>query len=203
MQDRHKRGLRSLPFKFGSSAAHNAAEGMAKHLNGRRGAVGFARVEAVINALNQIDRVVRSEKYPSNAYAGIYKGKFGGQTMKLKRVVDDFMREVRLVVALGEPREEGWDLVQVVSPVHPPASERGIYLDALLIFNSATHGDVCGRWFVRTREDHRFCEPACREKAFRSSEEGRAKRAKFMRAYRAGLKRRDSENLKACGRMKG
>src|SRR5580700_4422524 len=106
------------------------------------------------------------------------------------------MHEIQLVVAFGEPRRDGWSLVEVLLPSHPEESGREAYLDGLLVFNAAVHGylrlvsqcDSCGHWFVRHREDHRYCSAECREKAFRGSDEGKIKRAKFMREYRARLK---------------
>jgi hypothetical protein len=204
MHNATKRGLRSLPFKFGPDVAFRSAAELVKHLNRRRGGPNFVRIEGVIEALYQIEREVAAAGYPSDAYTRIYEGKFGEKTKLLKKIVDDFMHEIQLVVAFGEPRRDGWSLAEVLSPSHPEESGREAYLDGLLVFNAAVHGylrlvsqcDSCGHWFVRHREDHRYCSAECREKAFRGSDEGKVKRAKFMREYRARLKRRDAENLK-------
>jgi hypothetical protein len=47
------------------------------------------------------------------------------------------------------------------------------------------HCDNCRRWFYARFEKQRFCSDACREKSFRSTPEGRAARAKYMRRYRS------------------
>jgi predicted nucleic acid-binding Zn ribbon protein len=43
----------------------------------------------------------------------------------------------------------------------------------------------CGKWILTTRRRQRFCSTQCREKTFRSTEEGRKKRAAYMRTYRS------------------
>jgi hypothetical protein len=54
----------------------------------------------------------------------------------------------------------------------------------------------CGMWLFARFERERFCSPACREKASRTSPEGRQKRAGYMRRYRANLKRYDEAQKK-------
>jgi len=52
----------------------------------------------------------------------------------------------------------------------------------------------CRMWFYAERDWHRFCTPACRDKNFRSTPEGRKKRADYMRKYRA-RERRMNDNF--------
>jgi hypothetical protein len=204
MKTETKRRLRTLQHKFGAEAAFRSAQGLAKYLNRRHGKPTFERVERVVAALNQIDAVVRAANYPRNAYPRIYEGEFGEKVKQLKELVDDFMHEVRLVIGLGEPREDGWSATQVLSLTHPAESKRETYTDALFVFDAATHGqlrlvyqcDFCAGWFVRKREDHRFCPTGCRQKANRQTDEGRAKWAGYMRKFRAGQRRMKEEHIK-------
>jgi hypothetical protein len=119
-------------------------------------------------------------------------------------LVNAFMCEIQLVVALGAPQIGGWELVQHLSPKHPRASGIDSYVTGMFLFDAARNGEirllaqctVCSQWFVRKRKDRRFCSGRCRIKAYHSTDEGKAKRTESMRKYRAGLKARDLANLK-------
>jgi hypothetical protein len=52
---------------------------------------------------------------------------------------------------------------------------------------------TCGRWFYAYRpgQRYRFCSDACRDKNFRQTPQGRARRAKYMRNYRRNLEQAD------------
>jgi hypothetical protein len=43
----------------------------------------------------------------------------------------------------------------------------------------------CGKWILTKRRRQRFCSAQCRETNFRSTDEGRKKRAAYMRTYRS------------------
>jgi hypothetical protein len=47
----------------------------------------------------------------------------------------------------------------------------------------------CGQWFLAERRDHRHHSAACRGRSYRKSDKGRRNRAKYMRDYRANIKR--------------
>ena len=57
---------------------------------------------------------------------------------------------------------------------------------------------ICGRWLFAKHRRQRFCKDSCREKAFRKTPDGRAKRAKYMRKYRKDVKLREESALKAA-----
>jgi hypothetical protein len=52
---------------------------------------------------------------------------------------------------------------------------------------------TCGRWFFAYRpgERYRFCSDACRDKHWRQTPQGRARRAKYTRDYRRRLEEAD------------
>jgi hypothetical protein len=54
----------------------------------------------------------------------------------------------------------------------------------------------CKRWFAATKKTHRFCKEPHRKKYYARSDEGKAKHRKYMRTYRANLKRRDESAKK-------
>ncbi len=54
----------------------------------------------------------------------------------------------------------------------------------------------CNQWLYASYKRQRFCSQACREKSFRSTDEGRRKRREYMRLYRADLKRRSETFLR-------
>jgi hypothetical protein len=60
------------------------------------------------------------------------------------------------------------------------------------------HCQFCARWLFARFDREWFCSPACREKAFRTSPEGKRKRRDYMRQYRANLKRYDEAHKKAA-----
>jgi len=62
---------------------------------------------------------------------------------------------------------------------------------------------TCKRWIFARFERERFCSGQCREKAYRSSAQGRRKRRDYMHGYRARLKRMDRNNLKASAEGQG
>jgi hypothetical protein len=73
-----------------------------------------------------------------------------------------------------------------------------------MIFNLAAQGLLakvrrcrhCKKWLLASRGIHRFCSVNCRVAYYRQTTTGRTRNREYMRRYRAGLKRRDRENLK-------
>lgn len=56
---------------------------------------------------------------------------------------------------------------------------------------------TCGKWIYARFQRERFCSGPCREKAFRSSPEGKEKRKKYMQGYRERLEQMEQNFLKA------
>lgn len=200
-----KRGLRKKLGKKPSPELFDGAKGIARLLNQLAGDAR-KQLHALVIALNRIEMAVRYAGYPPDAYEQIYDGAYGEDVKQLKESVDRWFHKVQLMICLGEPRAEGWRLIHMIPPNASNPNLAEMKFDAALIFDAATRGqlgllrkcDSCGDWFARSRDDHRFCSASCREKWFRSSETGKANRAKFMREYRRRMKRRDSENLRVA-----
>jgi len=87
-------------------------------------------------------------------------------------------------------------------------SELYPFLDIIVIRHLAEDGrlrlirecETCGRWFLAHRPSpkYRFHSNACRDKYWRKTPEGKAKRRDFMRGYRERLKKREEAKLKAA-----
>jgi len=70
------------------------------------------------------------------------------------------------------------------------------------LWDSLSECSQCGKWLCKSRRRQRFCSPKCREKHFRSSDEGRRKRAAYMRSYRAQPNERMSKRNIEASRTK-
>jgi len=182
------------------------------YMNSRHGRPGFDRVERVVNAMNYLDRLAESVEYTGSTRKGIAKGELGREAQQQNRVVDQFVRECRFSLGLGAPRPKAWIRLYMYFPDTYSRSSKitETYVGGVHILEAAFQGflrrlsqcPTCEKWFVLRRVDHKFCSGKCREKAFRHSDEGRAKRARFMRQYRERLKRRDAENLRVSRKAK-
>jgi hypothetical protein len=213
MQLRAKRRLHPRRLGFGPfGALDDSPEGLVEYMNSRHGRPGFDRVERVVNAMNYLDRLAQSVEYTGRTCWAIAKGKFGREAQQQHRVVDQFEREYRVVVGLGAPRPQGWiRLYRYFPDTYSRSSKiRKTYVGGVFILEAAFQGflrllsqcPTCEKWLVLRRGHHRFCSGKCREKAFRDSDEGRAKRARYMRQYRERLNRRDAENLRVSRKAK-
>jgi hypothetical protein len=59
----------------------------------------------------------------------------------------------------------------------------------------------CGRWFYAVKPSKIFCGDRCREKLYRSSEDGRKHRAEYMRNYRKDIAKRDARALATARKL--
>jgi hypothetical protein len=59
---------------------------------------------------------------------------------------------------------------------------------------------TCGRWFYAYQPGprYKFCDDACRDKNYRHTPQGRARRAEYMRKYRRRLERANAAILNAA-----
>jgi len=180
------------------------AKQVAAELNRGRGMPGFRQTEQLVRDLNEIDQIARNVEYPSSIEA-VYTGQLGEMAKRLRLRVDRFLGAVDFKVLLGMPSQYGWSAPYELSfKKRVNKSRRHIYTPVGFILDAAFSGhlrsvaqcNICQTWFVMRKKDHRSCSNSCREKDFRSSDNGRAKRASYMRRYRAGLRRRDRENLR-------
>jgi hypothetical protein len=185
-------------------------EDLVAYMNARHGRPGFDRLEHVVHAINKIDRLARIAGYPD---ASMSCAKFGDEAQRLKSsLVDRFTSEFQFVVGLRAPRARGWSQSYKFFPnASPHKSMKSLYLGGIFIYEAACRGflrrihqcSICGKWFVMKFETHKSCSERCRVKSFRSSAEGKARRARYMREYRAREKRRDAAILRAVQKGKG
>lgn len=61
----------------------------------------------------------------------------------------------------------------------------------------------CQKWFFDSRSWHKFCDERCRSDHHSHTDDGRKRRATYMRDYRKRLKRMDEEMKKASCRKRG
>jgi len=203
-----KRRLQNKPVVLGRKHAFGLAGKVAIYLNSSHGRPGADRVETVVRAINEIDRIVRNAGYPPNSQEILDEGGFGEVATQNMRVVDKFIKRFPRVLNLGCPRPEGWSTSYILSAAGRGESDSNAYYGATVVLDAAFHGYLrliyqcasCGKWFVTKRADHKFCSANCRVKASRETPEGRAKRTQYMRGWRAGLKRRDEANLRVQAR---
>jgi hypothetical protein len=206
MQSSAKRRLRQ---KQSNNLLRDAID-IAKYLNSLHSKEGAERIEEVVCAINEVDRLAAQSGYDRESVAGIYKGALGERARILRDVITKFTSEFQIVASLGSPRPQGWSQAFTLFRRDYTKAKMNAYFSGVFVLEAAFGGylrmisqcPTCRTWFVIKRKDHKFCSGACREKHFRGSKEGKAKRAEFMRKYRAGLKRMSEERIKAAKRGK-
>jgi hypothetical protein len=178
---------------------------VAGELNRCHGRSGFDRTEQLVRDFNELERLARKKGYPSSI-DDIYLGRLGERAKELRLHIDKFLSAVELRVLLGMPGKDGWNRHYDFRP----ETDQQIYHLAGFILDAAFSGQLakvtecqtCRKWFAAWKQDHQYCSERCRQKYFRSTPEGKAKWAASMRRYRAALKRRDMNRLKAAKRAK-
>jgi len=197
---------------LGPFEALESAESLVDYLNSRQGVPKFEEVEWMAVAMNRLDRLVGNTGYALGTYSKIRKGKFGKEAQQLTRIIDGLVREYPISVGLGAPWPNGWRRLYTYFP-HAYGRRSGIdrtYLGKVFILDAAFQGFLrriaqcpsCRKWFVIKRVDQKFCSAKCREKAFRTTDEGKAKRAAYMRSYRETLRRMTSGSIRAAKKEK-
>jgi hypothetical protein len=170
--------------------------------------------ERVTN-MNEIDRVI--ERNGGRKAINLYHIQFPPDRIRRRELLkhgfdDSFIK--RITALQGEchkidmramyPINGFWQLYWGF-PM-PEAGMRGINRIVLsknfaVIYDLAVKGrlrrirecSTCGRWFYAYRpgERYRFCSDACKDKNWRQTPQGRARRAKYMRDYRRRLDEAD------------
>ena len=158
--------------------------------------------------MNEVSRAARARgsdysllDLQCRPYAVLRRQGLYGIAKRIRRIrtaYDDFAIHVRP----NFPLMKFW----VFYRVGPNLISRSTTRSALWLELAAIHGlaeegllerirecETCGEWFYAYRPSpvYRFHADACREKYWRSSDEGKKKRRIFMRKYRAGLKRKE------------
>jgi hypothetical protein len=205
------RRLRKVHFNpfFGDPEA--TVESLLKQLNGASEDRVAIAVRQLVEDMNAVDQLVRSRPYPSWTriefevsldHAMRKRGFEPAVAERMKRIrkaYDRFGIELMPVF----PRKAFW-IFQRLSPV-----QLGRYLPWIslaTIHGLAAEGRLrqvrkcpCGEWFYayRPSEKYRFHDDSCRDKYYRHTPEGKARRCTYMRGYRSRLKKQDQANLEA------
>jgi hypothetical protein len=138
----------------------------------------------------------------------LLKHGFDDSFIKLMTAIQRECYEVRMRASY--PVEGRWQLDWGFPlPETRPVGANGFVLSASLaiIHDLAAKGllrrvrecATCGRWFYAYRpgQRYRFCSDACRDKHWRQTPQGRARRAKYTRDYRRRLEEADKAFQKA------
>jgi hypothetical protein len=162
----------------------------------------FAQIEEVVERINRFDDLAREKRYN----VGDYYGENKEEVDRLRGAINKFFGQFTASLGLALPLENGW----VGGP--EMSSEDMPFLQgwAHKVLGAATRGYLrkvrrcaeCGKWYARVREIQRRCSTNCRVKSAHKTESGRRKQREYMRRYRAGLRRRDAENLRVMATRK-
>jgi hypothetical protein len=162
----------------------------------------YEKLERLVHDMTSLDRLLASVGYPQNLES-VKNLKLRNTASALKARIDQYWSEFTYRASPDLPAQSGWG-INLQWQVTKDSPKGTVYIVGLYIFEGAFRGLLrhisqcksCNQWFVALRKDQKFCSGKCREKTFRGSSDGKAKRAAYMRRYRAGLKRRDRENLR-------
>jgi hypothetical protein len=174
-------------------------------LNSSRSERGFERVAKVIGQINRYGAITRERDYATARLAGD-DAEILIQARQLQRDINDFLDRTKVWVQFGPSGRWRWmprSISKGRGPSHSFSTGEALVLDAIIngYIGLVRRCPSCSAWFVVGRPWQQFCPGACREKHFRKSPEGKAMRAKYMRKYRAGLKRL-AENLRLAARKR-
>ena len=125
-----------------------------------------------------------------------------------------FFNKLPITIIPSQPDRFGWGGSYVLPKLRRHSGKTAMRRHSreigLIIWNAATTGVLsalrqchhCHTWFAVWKTGHKFCSSKCQLSAFRTTDSGRVKRAKYMREYNARLKKRDEENLNCTKRKR-
>jgi hypothetical protein len=191
MDESRKRRLQPHVLDLEDSDDRSDAKAIASILNDLRKMPECVGFDELVRNISLIDGLAAGAGYPNWPF----KGALHKKTAPLFERIRPYFEKHRLVYTLGFPTRTGWreSIEGKVRDIPFAFVLRGATRGLLRLLVQCSR---CMRWFVSRRKDHKFCSIACREKAFRCSDEGKAKRAAYMKRYREGLRRRDRESLR-------
>src|SRR5262249_41657331 len=155
----------------------------------------------------ELDRLAKAKDYDQDTMAGIYHGSLGDRAKKLQRKIWGAVHALNIRAAIGSPGAKGWSYdLYCELPKKIDYGLRQGTLWVLILFQLALDGlitrirqcEVCRSWIFIGRRDQKYCSEKCCERSSRGTSAGKAKRAMYMRRYRAQLKRRDHENVRVA-----
>lgn len=184
-----------------------------------------AKVQYLVQEMNEIDTLARSKEYPDCAPGAVavhlHKTlrKLGFDPTVATRVkkIRSIYTRFRLTVFPGFPFRTGWGMgLLYPGGIHPRKYQLRFFkfwTSLAIIYDLAADGrlrrvrkcETCGRWFFAYRPDKRFrfCpdpDSRCREKHWRGTDAGKAKRREFQRGYRSRRKKKEKAELEAANK---
>lgn len=204
-----KKGLQRNPF-FNEDGSINwqtvkidDAESMVQVFQEDQNCAGFDLIEGILSKVNAFEHLAAEVDYDSEALQKLRSKKRREMALTLGEEIHDFFMRVKIIATPGFPGPAGWSYGFTSRPDSSTPDFKlqcwGEFLYFAMMDGYAWAIRRCGKcrnWFRARRRDQKFCSDKCRERQLRGTSEGKGKRAEYMRRYRAGLKRRDSENLK-------
>ena len=212
MQGRPKRGLREEKSSAARiPASETTARSLIYRLNLKRysSKADIQRVREItqlIDDIHEADRIAARTNYSIDIAPKMLLGERRYRLRELLERIEAVARKARMSVQLWYPTKTGWHSgwnywfpgirrstnVQLLFDIRHVCD-----LAAAGLIERVRRCKLCGRWYFARRDHQEFCSAQCREKNYRSGGQGRTARAAYMRRYRAGLRRRDRENLKS------
>jgi|ERR1700683_508728 len=207
-----KRGLRKSAVWPLLSIGPNAIELLIRKLNVGTGRDAKALRE-LVRDFNELEEIGRTHGFPAvnifakfSSHPKAYPGYDESSVKRMKNIQAAF-KSYRLIPTPAYPQKEGWKFHWL----HPWGTGSNTNRNFRWIVHAVIHDLAvagrlhrvrecyfCRRWFFGRKDDQKFCLVGnCREKHWRTSAAGRAKRAVYMRRYRQGLKRMRRNVLKA------
>ncbi len=163
------------------------------------------QVTQLIEDIHEADRIAARTSYSIDAKPKMLPGERRYRLKELLDRIEIVGSKARVSVHLFYPSKNGWHSGwKYWGPGNRRVRDIQLLFDIQRVCDLASAGlirrvrrcQLCSLWYVARRNHQEFCTARCRERSFRSSKQGRTARAAYMRRYRAGLRRRDRENLK-------
>jgi hypothetical protein len=184
-----------------------------KKQDGRQAdALEILNIQRLIAQMIRFDEIARENRYKREIVESAAVGGMGEEARVLRSCIDSFLSGVLIVRSLGAPAKGGWTMDEKAQVSDNCSALRTLLLGTVLkaalegIIQRIRQCPTCKTWFFARRfarsKHHKFCSVACRQKAFRGDPKRKPMLAEYMRRYRAGLKRRDAENLRVGRRAK-
>jgi hypothetical protein len=216
MQDRKKRPLRG-GYSFSSVIADPSLRLtlFVNLLNSRDSDEGLDSIRDLLRNLKAVEGMARKKHFPKS-HRGYVQNLFTSSDAQLrarglaeetinrmKKIRDVFERS-RFKLTPGLFPNHQWEFVLVPRWTGTVVALGLNFLLAIIqglnatdLLSSVRECELCKRWYIASRANvQRFCTPACRKKVYAKSGEGKKKRKKYMRRYRADQKRRVDAEIK-------
>jgi hypothetical protein len=211
MNHTKSRRLRKARFDLFVGDPEATVESLLKKLNDTSEDRAVVALRRLVEDMNAVEQMVRSRKFPNSPLFAFqfdlrrvlrergFEPAVAERMERIRSACDGFGMELMPVF----PRKSFW-IFQRLCPVRIDRALPWIFLAT--IHDLAAEGRLrqvrkcdCGEWFYayRPSESYRFHRNVCRDKYYRHTDKGKAKRRTYMRDYRRRLKKQDQAYLEA------